>query len=449
MKLLYSIILLIATATIAAAQSSSGDPNAGGVPISSGLISRLLIEVRTNHPSLKAADSLTRAARFGVEAVRIWEDPTVTFGGSLYASRGMNPAEEGNLAYGVEQRLPLWGRPHAAKAVATAELGGKEAEADYRLRVLRRDLTGTLVDAALAERLLAIAEQDLVWLEATAKAVENRYRNGTAALADTLQIQNEVSQRANSLRSDRLHLAHYHLALNRLLGRPASNSWPVFQLPAVMPSVPYSARLLHLAFSNEPRLKVQDWQVRQAAASAEATYKMRFPDVSLGVEGRQFSDDGGFRSGMMTVRLSFPWFNRAKYQKDYERDLSKKQAAEHIREDLEQTVREEVHHLTVDVDNSRREALLYSEEIAVRAEQALSSRLVEWETGKGMLRDVFEARRMALDAQSMAARATAEQRHMLAELLLATGLETFEELAPLAQEPALFSHDDEHSGHAH
>jgi hypothetical protein len=108
---------------------------------------------------------------------------------------------------------------------------------------------------------------------------------------------------------------------------------------------------------------------------------------------------------MMTLRVSFPWFNRTKYQKDYERDLAKKQAAEQQREDLEQTVREEVHHLTVDVDNARREALLYSDEIAVRAEQALSSRLVEWETGKGMLRDVFEARRMALEAQSMAARA--------------------------------------------
>ena len=448
MKLLLSILSLLAVAGVVA-QPQSADSNDGSLPISSELISRLLAEVRTNNPSLKAADSMTRAARLNVETVRIWDDPSVTFGGSLYSSRGMNPAEEGNLVYAVEQRLPLWGRPRVAKAVAAAELGGKEAEADYRLRVLRRDLTGTLVDAALAERLLAISEQDLVWLDATAKAVEVRYRNGTAALADTLQIQNEVSQRANSLRSDRLHLAHYHLALNRLLGRPASNTWPVFQLPPVAASVPYSAKLLNLAFSSEPRLKVQDWQVLQAAAVAEATRKTRLPDVSLGVEGRQFSDDGGFRSGMMTVRLTFPWFNRNKYQKEYERDLARKQAAEQLREDVVQSVREEIHHLTVDVDNSRREALLYAEEIAVRSEQALSSRLVEWETGKGMLRDVFESRRMALDAQTMAARASAEQRHMLADLLLATGLESFEALAPLSQEPALFSHDDEHAEHAH
>jgi hypothetical protein len=208
---------------------------------------------------------------------------------------------------------------------------GTQAERSERVTKLATYIATRLgFDAALAERLLVIAEQDLVWLEATAKAVENRYRNGTAALADTLQIQNEVSQRANALRSDRLHLAHYHLALNRLLGRPASNSWPVFELPPVTPSVPYSAKLLSLTFAREPRLRVQDWQVRQAAATAEATHKMRLPDVSLGVEGRQFSDDGGFRSGMMTLRVSFPWFNRTKYQKDYERDLAKKQAAEQM-----------------------------------------------------------------------------------------------------------------------
>ena len=65
-----------------------------------------------------------------------------------------------------------------------------------------------------------------------------------------------------------------------------------------------------------------------------------------------------------------------------------------------------------------------------------------WETGRSTLREVLDARRDALDAQLMTARATAEQYQMLAELLLWSGLESFEALAPLANEPAIAGHTD-------
>jgi len=61
-----------------------------------------------------------------------------------------------------------------------------------------------------------------------------------------------------------------------------------------------------------------------------------------------------------------------------------------------------------------------------------------------MFRDVLDARRMSLDSELMSARATAEQNEMLAELLLWTGLESVEALAPLANEPAIIP---DHEGH--
>ncbi|HTI69098.1 MAG TPA: TolC family protein [Candidatus Limnocylindria bacterium] len=448
MKRLLSILSACGWALALGGQTWAVETNSA-VPITSELVNRLLGEVRTNNPSLRSADATLRAARLNASAVRIWDDPMVGFGGSIYSSRSFNPSEEGNLAYSVEQRLPLWGKPRLAKAVAEADVGEKLAQADSRLRELRRDLIAALTDAALAERLLELAEQDLSWLELISHSVEQRYRNGSAALADTLQVQNELAQRGNMLRADRQHLAHYHLALNRLLNRPVGASWPALRMPSVAPSVPYSAKLIALALAEEPRLKVQDWQIRQAAATAEATRKNRLPDFSLGAEGRQFSDDGGFRSGMFTLRMSFPWFNRDKYRQDYQRDLARKQAAEFQREDLVQSVREEIHHVTVEIDNAHREILLYTGEIGVRADQALSSRVADWETGRGMLREVLEARRMLLEANTMAARAQAEQTRMMADLLLFTGLDSFEALVPLSQEAPLFSHDDEHAEHAH
>jgi outer membrane protein TolC len=413
------------------------------VVISTDYINRLVAEARTNNPSLKAADSRVRSATLNAEGVRTWEDPMAMFGGSVFSDRGFDPAEEGNLAYGVEQKLPLWGRPKLTRRVAEAETSMRAAEAGYRAAQLRNEITKALLMTALAERVVEIGEQDLAWVEATAKATDNKYRAGQAVVADTLQIQNEVARRNDTLRTDHRHLAHERFTLNRLLNRDASSAWPSLKLPAVALAVPLSNKLLSLALLNEPKLKVLEQEIKTAAASAELTRKMRLPDVSLGIEGRQYSGDGEFRSGMFTLKFGLPWANGSKYRKDYQRDQERQRAAEQEREDQILVVREELHHLAVGIEAMRREALLHSGEITPRAMQALTSRLSEWEAGRGMFRDVLDARRLLLESELMAARATTEEHQMLAEMLLWTGLENLETLTPLANEPALLPDHDQ------
>ncbi len=439
--------ILIVSAALRTAQADEEEKAAGAthiVVISTDYINRLVAEARTNNPSLKAADSRVRSAALNAEAVRTWEDPMALFGGSVYGSRGFDASEDGNLAYGVEQKLPLWGRPRLNRRVAQAETSMREAEGNYRARRLRSEITKALVVTALAERVVEIGEQDVTWLQATEKAAVNKYRAGQAVVADTLQIQNEVAKRSDTLRTDRHRLEHERFALNRLLNREAGSTWPSLRLPPVAPAIPLSSKLLGLGLQNEPKLKVLEQEIKQAAASAELTRKMRLPDVSLGVEGRQYSGDGEFRSGMFTLRFSLPWINRDKYRKDYERDKERQKSAEQEREDQVLMVREELHRLSVGIEAMHREALLYGDEITARATQALTSRLAEWEAGRGAFRDVLDARRTLLESQLMSARATAEQHQMLADMLLWTGLENLEALTPLASEPPLLPNHDAH-----
>lgn len=104
-----------------------------------------------------------------------------------------------------------------------------------------------------------------------------------------------------------------------------------------------------------------------------------------------------------------------------------------------------MHHLAVGIEAARREALLQSDEITARSARELTSRLSEWEAGRGAFRDVLDARRRLLESELRSARATAEEHEMLAEMLLWTGLENLEALTPLAAEPALLpDHDDHH-----
>jgi outer membrane protein TolC len=440
----FGIVLFVSVSLLNVAAENTQPQPATNLVVTTELINRLVNEARTNNPLLKAADSRARSAAFNAGAVRTWDDPMAMIGGSIFSPRGMDPAMMGNLAYGVEEKLPLWGKPKLERGVAEAEVSMRQADVNYRVHQLRRDITKQLLATALAERVVEIGEQDLAWLDATAKAVETRYRNGQAALADTLQIQNELAERNDRLRTDHHLLAHEHFNLNRLLNRDLNSRWPPLQLPNAGPAIPLSEKLLAMALANEPSLKVMEKEIQQAKATAELTRRSRLPDVSLGIEGRQYSGDGGFRQGDFTLRFSLPWFNEGKYRKEYDRDKEKQISAEQEREDQIWTVREELHHMAVEVEAMRREALLYSGEITSRAGQALTSRLADWETGHGTFRDVLDARRMLLDSELMSARATAEQNQMLAEMLLWTGLDNLETLAPFANEPSILSDHENH-----
>jgi len=243
MKILTALFAVCGSVGTALAQNN---PPAGAaahaVVISTDYINRLVAEARTNNPSLKAADSRVRSATLTAEAVRTWEDPMAMVGGSTFSARGFDPAQEGDLAYGLEQKLPLWGRPKLARHAAEAEASTRRADVNFRVQQLRRDISKELLATALAERVVDIGEQDLSWLEATVQAVEAKYRDGQAALADTLQIQNELAERNDRLRTDRHLLAHEYFNLNRLLNRAVDSPWPLLQLPAVAPAIPFSPK---------------------------------------------------------------------------------------------------------------------------------------------------------------------------------------------------------------
>jgi cobalt-zinc-cadmium efflux system outer membrane protein len=412
------------------------------VVITGDFIARLMDEAQTNNPGFLAADFRAKAAAANVGSIRVWDDPMFMVGETLFGTGGFTAANQGDLTYGVTQKLPLWGKPALNRHVAEAEASVQHAELDFHFRQLRRDVTKQLFATALAEREVQIGEQDLAWLEMTAKAIETKYKAGQTSVADTLQVQNEVAERSDALRTDRLMLGHEEVTLNRLLNRKFNSPWPSLQLPDVFPTFPFSEKMISLALANEPQIKVMEQEIKEADAAAKLTRRSRLPDVSVGVLGNQYSGDGGFRSGMFTLSFSLPWFNESKYRKDYQREKDAEKAAEQDRDDQVLMVREELHHITLDIEDQHREALLYRDEITPRAEQMLSNRLADWEVGRDTLRDVLDARRMWLDSQLTAARAVAGEQQDVAELLLWTGLEDFESLAPLANEPAIFHHTD-------
>lgn len=420
-------------ATERRAQSDSlhiGEP----IPLTPEYINQLAAELHTNSPALAAALARTNAAARAVAAVRTWENPMVRGGYMFSENQDMMRMDEGDLFYGVEQMLPLWGKPQAMRRMAQAELGVVTADADLRFQRLRFELAKALFRTALASEVVGISAEDLTWVGKMQAAADARYRSGTGTLVEVLRLQNEQSRRADQLTTARAHLRQEEVALNRLLNRPSDARWPRLQLPAVAPQVDYSERLVQMARTYAPDLRKMREEVRMAEAAVNKARRERYPDVSVGVDARNDSSNGDWRRSEVMLNVSLPIFNRSRYRADIAREEEKRKAAEYDVADMELGVREEVHGLTVKIDAMRREALLYNGEIIPRSEQALAAAQAAWQNGNGMFLDVIEARRMLLEARLMSARAVTEQWQMLSELVLCCGLADLEALQMLDAE---------------
>lgn len=424
MKTLLALTLIAA----AGARMSGAEPvvpplrDTNAIVVTTALIAELADQARLSNAALRATAERTLAAGQELRGVRTWEDPMARFGGSVFSQRGMSPAEQGNLVYGVEQKLPLFGKAAAARRVAEAGQGTAQRNAEYQFQLTRLEIARGLFKAALADRTAEIGEEDLAWLDRMTAVAEERYRAGTASQVDVLRLQNERAKRANQLQSERNQRNAERALLNRQLGRAPDAHWPLLRLPDIAPAIPDDGRLTGLALRGEARLKVLRQEIRQAEAIALQTRKQRLPDVSAGIDGRQYSGDGGFREGMFSVSLNLPWFNDSKYTADRRRDEARLRATMLEAEDYEIMVMAEVRRLTLAIDAARREALLYRDENIPRAEQALAAAHASWLANRGMFNDIMEARRMVLEGRVMLTRATADQWLMMSELVLCCGL---------------------------
>jgi cobalt-zinc-cadmium efflux system outer membrane protein len=421
-KLFCSLLVLVAVSGFATTNESASVPPLRLTP---ELITQFADEMATNHPSLLAARARTNAAAANVKSVRTWEDPMATVG--VMAADRMMRMDDGDLSYGIEQKLPLFGKPGAMRKMADAELAVEVADEDMKFQLLRRDLAKALFRAALADEMLAIAEQDLEWITVTTKVVEEGYRSGTARLMDVLTLQNEQSKRREQLQTDRDNRAQALRVVNRLLNRDLAAAWPTLQLPPLADEIRFSPSILGYALAQAPELRKMREEIRMTEAAVNVARKERWPEVSVGFENRVYASENDVRSTEFMVGFSIPLGNSSKYRAAIRREEEKQRAVEFETRNMEQAVREEIHGLFVKISAMRREALVYREQIIPRSEQALASAKAMFESG-GMLRDVLDARRMLLEGKLMYVRAVAEQYEMLSELILCCGLGDLEAL---------------------
>lgn len=429
---LAAVAVLLVPAQIGWSARAANGLDVERVVLTPALVNEFAEEARTNNAGLWAARTRVTGAEEHARSVPLWRDPEVMAGGM--AAERMMREEDGDLMYGVEQMLPIFGKEKAARASARAEIPVEEASLDFQFQTVRKDLAQALFKAALADELLAVAQEDFLWLGTLVSAVEQRYAVGDASQLDVLRAQNERSKRAELLRNDENARETAYAAVNRLLNRNVIAAWGRMELPPVAAAVPFSTRLVELATRFEPRLRLMRTQQERAEAMVDLTRKEGRPDLSVAVEGRQYSRTGEGRSAAAILKMSVPWLNRDKYRAAQRRDQARVKEIEYEIENFTYEVRTEVHHLIAKIDNARREALLYRDEVIPRSELALRGAESAWEASRDAFRDVLEGRRMLLDARAQYLKAVADQFMALSELILCCGIGDLEALEMLGSD---------------
>ncbi len=384
-------------------------------------VHRLAGSIPERHPGLQALELRAGAAQAQAEATRRWADPTLRAGGIGFTSRGPLASEEGDIALGITQTLPVFGKESSARAVAQAEAKTARETAEVRIPILQRDLMERLLELALIHRNIDLAEADQVWLQRIFDTLETRHASGKVSAPQLLLLRNELSQAETRLRLLRIDTQDAAARINRVLGYPIDRAVGSWELPSKAAPITYQPDWPRHALAAEPQLRVARTLSAEASARVEATRRSRRPNLSLGLDSRQYSGDGGLRNGAAILSVSLPWFNGDQYRKDLTRDRLRLEAAHREVANLEAEVTLEIHHWVTRIESARIRAELAEETLLPRIRTALESATAALSAGLGELRDTLDLRRQWLDAQSSQATAIAEQWSAIAELLLLCG----------------------------
>jgi outer membrane protein TolC len=278
-----------------------------------------------------------------------------------------------------------------------------------------------LLELALIHRNIDLAEADRVWLQRIFDTLETRHASGKVSAPQLLLLRNELSQAETRLRLLRIDTQDAAARINRVLGYPIDRAVGSWELPSKAAPITYQPDWPRHALAAEPQLRVARTLSAEASARVEATRRSRRPNLSLGLDSRQYSGDGGLRNGAAILSVSLPWFNGDQYRKDLTRDRLRLEAAHREVANLEAEVTLEIHHWVTRIESARIRAELAEETLLPRIRTALESATAALSAGLGELRDTLDLRRQWLDAQSSQATAIAEQWSAIAELLLLCG----------------------------
>ena len=284
---------------------------------------------------------VARSTRSRADAARVAASPILPGNPELTVAAGRRSGRAGSaLELELELLQPIAIAGERGLRHAAADRLGELTEADIeQIRWAVHCDVHAAFHAALVERERArLAERVVAFQEDVLRVVERQIAAGETAPLSQRLAQAEVAQARQVLVAANQGFLASRLRLAQLSG------WPVARPPDPAGGVdaprdpPDPIRLLEVARSQLPRLKVGRAVVREAAARADLATRERWPRPSIGVQLHREGDvagEGTYDTVMGVVSLTIPSFDtnqgeRARARADVTVGKAELEAAERL-----------------------------------------------------------------------------------------------------------------------
>jgi cobalt-zinc-cadmium efflux system outer membrane protein len=228
----------------------------------------------------------------------------------------------------------------------SARFGREAVEADFKdtLRLLVNQLRHGFYDLLLAQKSLAVAQENMATFDRLAEA--NRLREATGDIASTelqrveverLKAKGELDLAEAALKTRRSELAKLLNWPEKAMEYMAEDAWPKLSPRYENPK---EETLVGRAYEERPDLKAQDLRVQQMGKEAELARRLVAPDVNL--SGGYLQDAGNLNldSGAVLASAEVPVFYQ--YKGQVGRAMADFNDAQNQRELLKNRIRKEV-----------------------------------------------------------------------------------------------------------
>ncbi len=374
---------------------AQADPAGAAAPLTLEEAAQLAL---TNQPLLAGQQAAINAAEKNAVAAAQLPDPRLKLGIDSLPITGseafsVRRDDFTQFKVGVSQEFPRAEKRRLRGAMAQLEAQRDTEELEVTRRAIKRDAAQAWLEVFYPESALMLVQAQEKEAEAQLEAAKIAYHAGRVSQADVL-----ASQVALDLLKDReadfaRQASRSRASLARWIGgdagRPLAENLPALPVPS------REALIAHV--QNHPHLSYLDKQVEVAQTDVELARQAYKPDWSLEVSYGNRPAFPDFFS--VQVGMDLPVFTGKRQDPALASKLSLLDKSRSLKEDALRTLKADAERSYADWQSSEARLQRFDDSILPQAKKRVNAALASYQSGRGDLNAVLDARRAELDLE--------------------------------------------------
>jgi outer membrane protein TolC len=365
-------------------------------------------------PDLVARALDADAAQSRIEIASALPDPTIRITDDEMPRT--NGPRRTMLIYGIEQKIPLWGKRDLRGAIARAEADRFSAQIHASNAELTERVKVAFAAYYYATHALAISQELLKSNRRILATRQGQYVQNRGSQSDALRAEIDGSRIEATILKLTSQVNAARGSLNALLLR--SLDAPLAE-PKSLPIIPAqetldAGRLAARALMSNPKLRADLADIRGAEAQQELAQKSWYPDITLGVSAidRRSNGPTGYVASV-GIDVPLQWGLHEATSREATATLGAERADRGARQvELRQAISETAGAL----ESSNQTRILYAEKLLPQSRALLRSSMAAYAAGKMDMETALEAEQNLFQVQIEFLSAEFETQRQLAAI---------------------------------